>query len=80
MPGVGSVHLPLASRRSLTLTELDDRRHTMGEISTRVRALRDRFAKRRSERRAASGERAVRRKEAAALRLRHERLDDKMPR
>ena len=52
----------------------------MGEISMRVRGLRDRFARRRSERRAASGERALKRKEAAALRLRHERLDDKMPR
>ena len=52
----------------------------MGEISMRVRALRDRFAERRSERRTASGERALKRKEAAALRLRYERLDDKMPR
>ena len=46
----------------------------------RIRALRDRLAKRRSERRAASGERALKRKEATALRLRHERMDDKMPR
>ena len=73
------MQLPLASRRSLTVSELDERRLTMGEISMRVRALRDRLAKRRSERRAASGERALKRKEAAALRLRHERLDDKMP-
>lgn len=74
------MHLPSASRRSLTLSELDERRLTMGEISMRVRAARDRLAKRRSERRAASGERALKRKEAAATRLRHERLDDKMPR
>ena len=52
----------------------------MGEMSMRVQALRERLAKRRSERRAASGDRALKRKEAAALRLRHERLDDKMPR
>jgi hypothetical protein len=78
--GVGSMHLPLASRRSLTRSELDERRLTMGEISMRVRAVRDRLTKRRSERRAASGERALKRKQAAATRLRHERLDDKMPR
>ena len=48
----------------------------MGEISGRVRAVRDRLAKRRSERRAASGERALKRKEVAATRLRHERLDE----
>ena len=46
----------------------------------RVRGLKDRLAKRRSARRAGSGERALKRKEAEALRLRHERLDDKMPR
>ena len=45
-----------------------------------VRALRDRFTKRRAERRGDSGEQALERKEAAARRLSHERLDDKMPR
>jgi hypothetical protein len=64
----------------LRLSDLDERRLTMGQISLRVRALRDRLAKRRSERRAASGERALKRKAAATQRLRHERLDDKMPR
>ena len=52
----------------------------MGDIGMRVRALRDRFSKRRVERRGASGERALKRKEAAARRLNHERLDNKMPR
>lgn len=52
----------------------------MGQISVRIRALRDRLAKRRSERRAASGGQALKREAAAAQRLRHERLDDKMPR
>jgi hypothetical protein len=62
------------------LNDLYERRLRMGEISVRVRALRDRLAKRRSERRSASGERALKRKAAAAQRLSHERLDDKMPR
>ena len=39
--------------------------------------VRDRRNKRRAERRAARGERALRRDEAKALRLRHERFDDK---
>ena len=62
------------------MSERDERRLTMGDIGMRVRALRDRFSKRRVERRGASGERALKRKEAAARRLNHERLDDKMPR
>jgi hypothetical protein len=52
----------------------------MGAINTRVRGLRDRLAKRRAERRADRGEQALKRKAAKAQRLRHERLDDKMPR
>jgi hypothetical protein len=64
----------------LTLSDFDERRLTMGQISVRMQALRDRLAKRRSERRAASGEQALKRNAAAAQRLRHERLDDKMPR
>jgi hypothetical protein len=39
--------------------------------------VRDRRSKRRTERRATSGERALRRNEAKARRLRHERFDDK---
>jgi hypothetical protein len=39
--------------------------------------VRDRLSKRRAERRATRGERALRRNEAEALRLRHERFDDK---
>jgi hypothetical protein len=62
------------------MSERDERRLAMGNIGMRVRALRDRFAKRSGERRGASGERALKRKEAAARRLSHERLDDKMPR
>jgi len=49
-------------------------------ITTRVRGLRDRLAKRRAERRADRGEQALKRQAAQAQRLRHERLDDKMPR
>lgn len=64
----------------MTLSDFDERRLTMGQISVRIRALRDRLAKRRSERRAASGGQALKREAAAAQRLRHERLDDKMPR
>jgi hypothetical protein len=52
----------------------------MGEITKRVRGLKDRLALRRSGRRAESGERALKRKEAAARRLNHERLDHKLPR
>ena len=52
----------------------------MSEKTTRVHRLRDRLAKRRSARRAASGERSVRRSEAKARRLAHERLDNKLPR
>ena len=52
----------------------------MGDIGTRVRTLRDRLTKGRAERRDASGERALKRKEAAARRLNHERLDNKIPR
>ena len=47
----------------------------MGDIGMRVRALRDRFTKRRD----ASGDRALKRKEAAARRLEHERLDQQDP-
>jgi hypothetical protein len=68
------------SGRSFGWRELDERRLTMGKITRRVRGLRDRLAKRRSERRADSGERALKRKAAQSQRLRHERLDDKMPR
>lgn len=39
--------------------------------------VRDRISKRRTERGATSGERALRRNEAKARRLRHERFDDK---
>ena len=39
--------------------------------------FRDRLGKRRADRRAARGERTLRRNEAKALRLRHERFDDK---
>ena len=39
--------------------------------------VRDRRRKRRTERRGTSGERALRRNEAKARRLRHERFDDK---
>ena len=52
----------------------------MGDIGMRIRAVRDRLTKRRAERRGASGERALKRKEAAARRLNHERLDNKLPR
>jgi hypothetical protein len=52
----------------------------MSEKTTRVHRLRDRLAKRRSERRATAGERALRRNEAKAQRLAHVRLDDKLPR
>jgi hypothetical protein len=68
------------SGRSFGWSELDERRLTMGEITRRLRGLRDRLAKRRSERRTDSGDRALKRKAAQAQRLRHERLDDKMPR
>jgi hypothetical protein len=52
----------------------------MSDKTTRVQRLRDRLAKRRSERRATSGERAQQRNEAKARRLAHKRLDDKLPR
>ena len=41
--------------------------------------IRDRFTKRRAERRATSGERTLRRNEAKAQRLRHERMDGMGP-
>ena len=62
------------------MSERDERRLTMGDIGMRIRAVRDRLTKRRTERRSASGERALKRKEAAARRLNHERLDNKLPR
>ena len=52
----------------------------MGAIMKRARELRDGARKRRSERRAASGEKALKRKAAQAQRLQHERLDNKYPR
>ena len=52
----------------------------MGEITMRVRGLWGRLAKRRSKRRADSGDRALKRKTAKAQRLSHERLDNKLPR
>ena len=52
----------------------------MGEMTKRVQGLKDRLAKRRLERRTSSGERALRRNEAKARRLAHERLDNKLPR
>jgi len=39
--------------------------------------IRDRLRMRRAERRATRGERTLRKNEAKALRLRHERFDDK---
>jgi hypothetical protein len=39
--------------------------------------IRDRFSTRRAERRATRGERTLRKNDAKALRLRHERFDDK---
>jgi len=44
-----------------------------------LKQLRDRSAKRRAERRATRGERALRQNEAKAQRLRHERMDDTGP-
>lgn len=52
----------------------------MGAITDRARGLRDRLANRRSQRRAVSGERALKRKAAKAQRLDHERLNNKLPR
>lgn len=52
----------------------------MGEITKRARRLRDRLAKRRSDRRARRGGRALKRNAAKAQRLSHERLDNKLPR
>jgi hypothetical protein len=88
VPKVAIVHLPQGSSRRLIRSPSgrsvslprDERRFTMSEKTTRVQRLRDRLAKRRSERRAASGERSVRRNEAKARRLAHERLDNKLPR
>ena len=48
----------------------------MGVITKWVQALKDRRAKRRG----AAGERALKRQEAQARRLSHERLDNKLPR
>jgi hypothetical protein len=42
--------------------------------------LRERFARLRKGERGDAGERALKRKEAAARRLEHERLDNKLPR
>ena len=43
----------------------------------RLSQVRDRLTKRRADRRATRGERTLRRNEAKAQRLRHERFDDK---
>ena len=52
----------------------------MGGLMKRAQELKDRVERRRSERHATSGERAVKRKAAQAQRLQHERLDNKYPR
>ena len=52
----------------------------MGVITKWTQALKDRRAKRRGDGQGAAGERALKRQEAAARRLAHERLDNKMPR
>ena len=52
----------------------------MGAIMKRAQELRDGVRKRRSARRADSGDRALKRKAAQAQRLQHERLDNKFPR
>ena len=44
-----------------------------------LKSLRDRWAKRREERRGAVGERALRQNEAKAQRQSHERMDHKDP-
>jgi hypothetical protein len=44
-----------------------------------LKSLRERWAARRAERRASAGERVLNQNEAKALRLRHERMDDKGP-
>jgi hypothetical protein len=44
-----------------------------------LKSLRERWSKRREERRATAGERALRRNEAKAQRLSHERMDHKDP-
>jgi hypothetical protein len=44
-----------------------------------LKSLRERWAKRREERRATAGERAQRQNEAKAQRLQHERMEDKGP-
>ena len=49
----------------------------MGAMLTR---LRERLARLRKGERGDAGERALKRKEAAARRLEHERLDNKLPR
>ena len=46
---------------------------------TWLRSVRERWAERRAARRATRGERTLRRNEAKAQRLRHERMDDKGP-
>jgi hypothetical protein len=43
----------------------------------RLSQVRDRLSKRRAERRATRGERALRQNEAKAQRLRHKRFDDR---
>ncbi len=45
----------------------------------RLNAVRERWAKRRAERRATAGERALRQNEAKAQRTSHERMDHKDP-
>jgi hypothetical protein len=46
---------------------------------TWLRSVRERWAKRRAERRATAGERALRRSEAKAQRQQHKRMDDQGP-
>ena len=52
----------------------------MSAISKWAQGLRDRRAKRRAHRRDGAGEQAIKRQEAKARRLAHERLDNKLPR
>jgi hypothetical protein len=49
-------------------------------MGARLTRLRERLARRRKGERSDGGARALKRKEAAARRLEHERLDNKLPR
>ena len=52
----------------------------MGAIALKLRALKDRLTRRHSTETGDPGARAIKRAEAQALRLSHERLDSKQPR